>query len=357
MIKLLRSLRAENMRLYSGKGAIAAVTAAFLIALGVAFMLGSGMVEPAEDIIRKSAVAEPSEIQSVISGSNITNSSAKGDWQSSYRARFEELTALESKYAALAQQSTGAESGAYLAKRQECIREALIINKCLDKDTAAGYSESWNTVGLTLWLMLLPVSAFAAAVMASKTAGEIRSGAANMLYTMPATRMKQYFAKYLSSAIFALLLWAAAFSGSIFGAMLSCGGMSYTGECVRVLGESVTFTGFFPFSAELALCMFLSTLVLLAFCAAVSTVSRSQGTAVALTAILCAAAMIFGRALGESGSIAAGLSPLSVLDISAPLRSLPNYSAVGYAASWLCAAGYGLIFIICGYFGVRRDVR
>lgn len=355
MIKLFRSLRAENMRLYFGAGAILTIAAVFLIALAVSFMLGSGMVEPANELIGSTAVAEPSGIQDVILQDNITK--PYSDWRDSYRARFDELTALNESYTALAQQSTGAESAAYLAKQQECIREALIINKCLDNDTATGYSKAWNTVNLTLWLMLLPVSAFAAAVMASKTAGEFKSGAMNILYTLPATRMKQYFAKYLSAALFALLLCASAFSGSIIGAMLGCGGMTYTGNAVRVLGESVTFTSFFSLSAELALCLLLSTLVLLAFCAAVATVSHSQGAAVALTVILCAAAMLFGRALGESGNLIGGLSVVSVLDISAPLRGLPNYSAAGYAASWLCASVYWLIFIICGYLGMRRDVR
>lgn len=373
MGKLFRSLRAENMRLYSGMGSSLAIAAVFIIALAAAWIIGGSGAEE----ITAQAVNAPTEyteeitveneIQQVISDSDIisttdtartiTETHSYDDWRTAYRARFDELTTLNEEYNELIEASSGKERAGYAVKQQECVREAFIINQCLNADKAAGYSEAWNTVYLTLWLMLLPICAFAAAVMASKTAGEFKSGVMGTLYTLPVTRLKQYIAKYLSTALFALLLCASAWTGALFGAMIGCGGIEYTGEYVKVLGESVTFTSFFGFSIELGLCIFASALVLTAFCIAISTLSRSQGAAISLTVILCAGAMLFGKALGASGNIIGGLSIVSVLDVSAPLRGIPNYAQASYVVSWLCALGYWLVFMICGYLGMRRDVR
>ncbi len=393
MGKLLRSLRAENMRLYSGLGAVLTVTAVFILSLFLAIALTDGSGENGllpsglSDMINSPAVVVPEEeiteepkqvdIQPVISDSDISNSDISGsdilsesdtpappvqpadvrDWHDSYRARYEELIVLNDEYAALTKTSTGMEKAYYIAEQQKCVREGLIINHCLSSDSPAGHSRPWNIVFVTIWLMLLPIGILAAAVMASKTAGEMKSGVITTLYTLPATRLKQYTAKYLSAGIFALLLCGAAWTGAVFGAVIGCGGMGEETECIKVLGETVSTVSCLSYSVELSLSVLAGALVATAFSAAIATTTRSQSAATVLSAVLLAAAMVLGRAAGASGNIVMGLSPVSVLDISAPLRGIPNYASAGYVVSWLCAAVYWLVFIIIGYLGIRRDVK
>lgn len=395
MGKLFRSFHAENIRLYSGKSAALAAAAVFVIALILSWTLASGseegfMLSALSDSINAPCVDAPeeytieetvnNEIQNVISSADISgsdlsasdlyNADADTDgtevivktytyksWQDSYKARYAELSAMNDEYAELIKASSGSRRGYYVAMQQECIREALIINECLEENTQAGHSRTWNVIYLAIWLMLLPVSVFASAVMSSKTAGELRSGVMNTLYTMPATRLKQYFAKYLSASLFAFLLCAASWSGAVFGAMIGCGGIIYEGQYMKVLGESVTSVSFFSFSVELTLSVLAGVLILTAFSAAVSTLARSQGAASALTAILCLGVMVLGKTAGTSGNIITGLSVISVLDVSAPLRGVPNFAGAGYVVSWLCAAVYWLAFITGGYIGMRRDIK
>ncbi len=393
MGKLLRSLKGENVRLYSNSGPLLALIAVFLISVCVAWVIGANsgkdslLPSAIADEVNELPVSVPKEqtieteetIQqvitdeyisdsSMISGSDVSESDKEttkivvetrpfDSWNEAYRARYEELTDLNEEYTRMAENHSGREKGYYIAKQQEVVREAYIINACLKTGKEMGYSAAWNVVYLTLWLMLLPIGIFAAAAIASKTAGEYKSGVIYTLYTLPVTRMKQYFAKLMSVSLFAVLMCAVAWTGSVFGAMMGCGGLAYVGEYIRVLGESAKFESFFAFSLELLVCTFITSLILVAFSAAVSTLTRSQSTAVALTAVLCIAAMVFGKTAGGSGNILVGLSVVSVLDVSAPLRGVPNFASAGYGVSWLAAAVYWLVFIICGYLGMRRDVR
>ncbi len=392
MGKLLRSLHAENMRLYAGRGAVLALAAVFVIALVLSLTLASGGEESllpsaVTDRINEPSVNAPQEytveetvkeeIQEVISSGDISESDISAsdaapeqdgtevvlktytydNWRDAYKARYAELSALNNEYNDMAEASSGSERGYYTVLKQECVREALIINKCLERDEPAGHSRTWNVIYITLWLMLLPVGVFASGVMSSKTAGELKTGVMNTLYTMPATRLKQYFAKYLSASLFALLLCASSWAGAVFGSMIGCGGIIYEGSCMRVLGENVSAVSFFSYSVELGLCIFASALILTAFSAAVSTLTRSQGAATALTAILCLGAMVLGRSAGASGNIITGLSIFAVLDISAPLRGIPNFASAGHIVSWLCAALYWLVFVTGGYIGTRRDIK
>ncbi len=401
MGKFLRSVKGENIRLFASASPLLSVIAVFLIALVTAWIIGANSSEGglvSEDIknaVNSAPVSVKEEytveityknpIQNVITNNNISDSDISGSdisgsdvsqtdtkkeeikdstvvethsyktWQDAYRARYNELTKLNDEYAQLAEISEGREKELYTVKQQECIREAFIISHCLDKNVEAGVSKSWNVSFLALWMMLLPVSVIAAAVISSKTAGEMRTGTIKTLYALPVTRIKQYFAKLTSTAFLTVLLCAAAWVGSVFGAMIGCGGISYKGEYIRVLGEKVTSVSFFAHSIELTVCIFISALILTAFSAAISTTTRSQGAAVALTAILCAGAMIFGRAAGGAGNIVSMLSIITVLDVSAPIRGIPNYASAGYIVSWLTVSVYWLAFIICGYLGMRKD--
>ncbi len=399
MGKLLRSARAENMRLYSGVAALLAIIAVFLIALGTSWVIGANSGEKSllpkaiVDKINESPVKLSTEqvienendIQTVIpndviSGSNITsgtdisrtdavltaNTAASEtaretvpfeSWQDACRARYEELTELNNEYLRMAESMSGKEKAYYITKQQEAVREAYIINACLRENKEPGFSKAWNVIYFTIWLMMLPIGVFVSAVTASKTAGEYRSGVIYTLYTLPVTRLKQYFAKLMSVSAFAVVLCAAAWTGSVFGGMLGCGGLEYKGEYVRVLGESAVSESFFTFSLEIAACVLVTSFIITAFSAAVSIMTRSIGAATALTAVLCIASMLLGKTAGASGNVFIGLSIVSCLDISAPVRGVPNYAQAGYIVSYLAAAIHWLVFIIMGYIGVRRDVR
>ncbi len=397
MGKMFRSLRGENARLFSGVGALLAIVAVFLISVCTAWITGAesgdkGLLpagikdrintRPVHISEKKPDDLINEEIQEVISNADISNSDISetdmisdsdavgsvsetfpkedkpaGSFRDAYRERYSELTRLNDEYVKLIESSSGRERQYYTVKQQECVREAYIINACLTEGKEAGYSKAWNTVYFTLWLMLLPIGIFSAAAIASKTAGEFKSGVMYTLYTLPITRLKQFFAKLMSVSIFALMLCAAAWTGALFGAIFGCGGLRYEGELVVVLGEKAQMQSFFVFSAELLLCVFISTLILIAFCAAVSTLTRSQSAAIALTALLCAAAMLFGKAAGGSGNIIAALSVVASLDVSAPLRGVANFASASHVVAWLAAAVHWLVFVICGYIGMRRDVR
>ncbi len=396
MGKLLRSVKAENMRLYSGLTALLAIIAVFLISLGVSWVIGAGSGEdsllpkalieeinesavklPAEQIIEKQPENQIQTVipeavisdSSIISGADAPKTEAAAttetvteirpfeSWQDACRARYEELTELNDEYIRMAESLSGGEKAYYITKQQEAVREAYIINACLKENKEPGFSKAWNVIYLTLWLMMLPIGVIASAVTASKTAGEYRSGVVYTLYTLPVTRLKQYFAKLISVSMFAAVLCAAAWTGSVFGGMLGCGGLEYKGEYVRVLGEKAVSQSFFAHSLELALCVLITSFIIIAFSAAVSMLTRSIGAATALTAVLCAGSMLLGRTVGASGNIFTGLSIVSCLDVSAPLRGVPNFAQANYIVSYLAAAIHWVVFIICGYMGVRRDVR
>lgn len=380
MGKLIRSVHSENLRLYSGSGALLALIAVFLISLCSAWIIGANSGEntffPAiAERVNSSDINIPTEytveiivednIQSVITATDISDSDTASttdtpvsriethtyeNWRDAYNARYAELTELNAHYSSL-------DGGYYQAKQQECVREALIIKKCLDADTPIGVSRAWNVVYLTLWLMLLPITLVAAAFISNKTAGEFKSGVMFTLYTLPVTRLKLYFAKLLSVSLFTAALCAVSLTGTVFGAMMGCGGIEHEGSYVRVLGEDVSFVSFFSHAVELTVCVLATVYILIAFCGAVSTLTRSQSAAITLTVLLVLAAMIFGKAVGSMGNIFCGLSVISVLDISAPIRSIPNYPAASYVVSWLTAVIYWLVFIIGGYLGMRRDAR
>lgn len=396
MGKLLRSVKAENMRLYSGLASLLAIIAVFLISLGVSWVIGAGSGEgsllpkalvdkinepyvklPAEQITETQVEKEiqtviPNDVisdSSIISGADIpktettvttetvTETRPFESWQDACRARYDELTELNDEYLRMAESLSGKEKAYYITKQQEAVREAYIINTCLKENKEPGFSKAWNVIYFTLWLMMLPIGVIVSAVTASKTAGEYRSGVIYTLYTLPVTRLKQYFAKLLSVSTFSVGLCAVAWTGSVFGGMLGCGGLEYKGEYVRVLGESAVSESFFMYSLELTACVLVTSFIIIAFSAAVSMLTRSIGAATALTAVLCAVSMLLGKTVGASGNVFTGLSIISCLDITAPIRGVPNFAQAGYVVSYLSAAAHWLVFITLGYIGVRRDLR
>lgn len=385
VVKLFRTVRSENMKLWGRGSTAAGIAAVFVLCLLVTVLVSLGVQRKSdllpgwmEDSIEEQQVSVTDtmvvtvETQAQVvtasgsdaSGTDIITVPAATEektvsltWQEAYMQRIDRLKEESSRLSADAQIYGDAEAVSAQIKQQECMREALILNRCLEKDAPASYSKEWNTVLAVFRMMLALLAVCVSVVTAEVFASEFKSGTINSLVTLPQTRTKIYLGKRLTVCLYALALTAAAYAGCCIGASAVFGGLPKGGNYLQVLGTGVASRSFFAHSAEVAVCAFFTLVLVIACSVCFACITRSYGCAVAVPVLLMLVSLVFGRTLGHMGQTWLGLTLPVNLELSVPISKTPNYTGASFAASYLSAFAHWLIFTVAGYLGMKRDIN
>lgn len=396
MIKLIRALRSEQIKHWGAVSSLGMLALAFVLAFALslccaliagepslslpAFMTegDAGRVFANDELAfidtlmekdrlesQKGAQAQSSYTisQSDISQSDISQSDiAQGGYSSDKIWRdyyYEQLVLLEQQVDVLeleAKVETGARSSSAAIEAQRLIREAIILNTCMNENVERNVSVAWYTVILVLKLMLIPAGIMCACAAAQCFAQEYTLGTYRTVLPLPATRFKVWCAKLLTQWLWALLLMLCVFAGALIGCAVGYGSLGTMGDYVGALGSKGYVVPWSVHALHVMLGCFGTLVILIALCAFAANLCRSSAACVATGAVTIVCALTLGSLAGSLDVPVLSATLLCCLDLSAPLTGLPNCPTVSYIASYLSAFLHLIALLICGYLPMRKDI-
>ncbi|MDR1002130.1 MAG: ABC transporter permease subunit [Oscillospiraceae bacterium] len=406
MIKLLRVIKCEWIKLFSKRSMSAAFLLVFLLAMLTAY--GSSAIVESENITlpsflkdgiagkvfsntefgrngeidlsfyEKSRRTADGQNGDALSGSDLAGEYAgsvpvsgsdagvsvsdsseefgKDTWQSAYYQRINELTEAINAQKYIAGMTAGAEKYRAASLVSEYEREKVILTFCLTENTPREANTPWNTVVFAVWLLMIPCAVILFTAASNSFAGELKSGTIKTMLSLPATRLKFFFGKLIVLNIYTFMLVFSAWLGAVTGSLLGFGSLSQNYGYILTYGEDAYLYTWFSYSLMAALGVALSVVVITHFCVMVSTVTRSYAAAIAVPSLVLLISLSFGGLLASFGNPVVGATLFCNLDLSLLVTSLPNFSSVGVLGVLLSIAAHMFVFAAYGYFAFRRDV-
>ena len=215
-------------------------------------------------------------------------------------------------------------------------------------------TKAYDSAIFCMWLML-PVVGFLALVASSDLfAGEFARGTITTVLPRPATRIKQYTAKIVTSILYSSLLMLTVFAVSMLACGLFIGGTN--GTYVGYVNEKIYVTTLSAHCGEVFLCFIAALAVIVALCAALGNLTRSRTVSAALPFALMCVSLFFGDSLGAIGNLVLGSTLFSTLDLGAALCFVPNFSGISFTTCAISVGLHFLVFVICGYNFLKKDI-
>ena len=345
MTKLFRALKAEQRKLWSKGSVLGCFVAMFLLSFALSFFCSivrdSGS-SAAELFITEHAYAAFEEY----------------DKQTSWVDKAEEIIRQSeegiSQTAVKLTNAAGSERVILERQMAQLVREKAIAQYRLDNSLPIRDWSGCYALILCLWIMT-PVAGVLAAVYASDMfAGEFSRGTIRMIVSRPATRIKIYIAKLISSLTLGWLLLGVAYAAAGIG----CGVLMSPadGAYVGYINGSVYSTSWSSHVFSVFLCCCGMIAVVVALCAALGNCTRSRGVSAAGAVTLALTGMVSGHLSGLIDWGIIGLLLPFCYDITVPLCGVAYNSDTSFLFSTISLAAHFIAFVCAGYAGMKRDV-
>ncbi|MBE6753960.1 MAG: hypothetical protein E7559_06385 [Ruminococcaceae bacterium] len=314
-------------------------------------------IAPDSEKEETSVAASDSDIQTAVSGTDasvtsptdVFSADAKPAAPQNTMSPSERLRELNQKL----QEAPRAERYAIEKEIAELTRSASVELYCERYGISTEKQTEWLLMLLVLHIMM-PIVAVIAVIFASDMfAGEYTRGTIRMILPRPITRIKQYTAKHITAMLYtALLMWL-----SYLTALLGADSLNYAADYVGFFNGSVYRTTWGRHSMVVLLCCYVTAYVAVSLCAMVGNITRSRASSVGIPAAVVVTAMLFGGAIGGSGSKLLGMLLPTCIDLTVPLENLANCASLTLSQCAMSVGVHLVLFMILGYTAFRRDSR
>lgn len=233
-------------------------------------------------------------------------------------------------------------------------RKIAVASHMLENNIAPSDTKAYDSAIFCMWLML-PVVGFLSLLACSDLfGGEFERGTIITCLPRPATRIKQYTAKIITSLLYSCALMLVVFIISMLSCGLFIGGTN--GTYIGYTNEKIYQTTLSAHCGEVLLCFMAVLAVAVSLCAALGTLTRSRAASAALPFALLCVALFFGDSLGAVGSPILGSTIFVTLDLAAALCFIPNYSGISFTTCLISVGLHFLVFVISGYHFLKKDI-
>lgn len=348
MIKLFRSFKAEQIKLWGKNSTLFYIISVVVLSLASCLFC---YIIAADGAIELPSVMQSGHAERAFSAPRYT----QDEWLSDADVRLSELAGRMEELRVTAGSETG--SAQYAAEREyrEALYEAAVTKYCVQNNIKPEQPQFWNVLIFCMCTLLPFIGMFAVTAASDIFAGEFSRGTVRSILPRPITRIKQYLAKVTVAIIYSAVLLVIAY----FSLLTGCGiffGAAQGGSYVGVLNGGIYECTWFAHSLGVLLCNFASLAAVIALCAFLGYMTRSRTVSAVFSLAVLFVAFYFGEAFGAFGSPILGATLFATLDLSVPLSQVPYYAVMSFTASAVSVFAHMLIFLIAGYTFFKRDV-